>query len=59
MTSTEHIRYKHKICINNEKYVDAFLDAPDNDISVNEPSSEMLTSQCQIPERGKIGNAKE
>ena len=32
------------------KYVDANLDAPDNAISGNEPSSEMLTSQSQIPE---------
>ena len=30
---------------NNEKYVNANLDAPDNVISGNEPSSEMLTSQ--------------
>ena len=29
------------------KYVDANLDAPDNAISGNEPSSEMLTSQSQ------------
>ena len=29
---------------NNVKYVDANLDAPDNAISGNEPSSEMLTS---------------
>ena len=33
---------------NNVKYVDANLDAPDN--AGNEPSSEMLTSQSQIPE---------
>ena len=30
---------------NKEKYVDANLDASDNVISGNEPSSEMLTSQ--------------
>ena len=30
----------------NEKYVDANLDAPDNVISGNEPSSDMLTSHC-------------
>ena len=35
---------------NNAKYVDANLDAPDNAISDNESSSEMLTSQSQIPE---------
>ena len=29
---------------NNDKYVDANLDAPDNAISGNEQSSEMLTS---------------
>ena len=34
---------------NNVKYVDANLDAPDNAISDNESSSEMLTSQSQIP----------
>ena len=33
-----------------EKYVDANLDASDNAISDNESSSEMLTSQSQIPE---------
>ena len=33
-----------------KKYVDAILDAPDNAISGNEPSSEILTSQSQIPE---------
>ena len=43
---------------NNVKYVDANLDAPDNAISGNEHSSEMLTSQSQIPERAKKGNAK-
>ena len=32
---------------NNEKYGDANLDAPDNAISGNEPSSEMLTSQSR------------
>ena len=36
--------------INNIKYVDANLDAPDNAISDNESSSEMLTSQSQISE---------
>ena len=35
---------------NNAKHVDANLDAPDNAISGNEPSSDMLTSQSQIPE---------
>ena len=35
---------------NNVKYVDANLDASDNTISGNEPSSEMLTIQSQIPE---------
>ena len=35
---------------NNVAYVDADLDAPDNAISDNESSSEMLTSQSQIPE---------
>ena len=44
---------------NNVKYVDVNLDAPDNAISGNEPSSEMLTSQSQIPEWAKTGNAKE
>ena len=39
--------------IKNIKYVDANLDAPDNAISGNEPSSEMLTSQSQIPEEPK------
>ena len=33
--------------------VDANLDAPDNAISGNEPSSEMLTSQSQKPEWAK------
>ena len=32
------------------KYVDANLDAPDNAISDNESSSELLTSQSQISE---------
>ena len=36
--------------INQEKYVDANSDASDNAISDNESSSEMLTSQSQIPE---------
>ena len=35
---------------NNVKYDDAKLDASDNVISDNESSSEMLTSQSQIPE---------
>ena len=35
---------------NNVRYVDNNLDAPDNAISSNEPSSEMLTSQSQISE---------
>ena len=35
---------------NNLKYVDANLDAPDNAISDNESSSEMLTSQSQLSE---------
>ena len=40
-----------KLCMdNNVKYIDAYLDAPDNAISGNEPSSEMLTSQSHIPE---------
>ena len=40
-----------KLCMdNNIKYVDANLDAHDNTISGNEPSSEKLTSQSQIPE---------
>ena len=38
---------------NKEKYVDANLDASDNAISDNESSSEMLTSQSQIPEWAK------
>ena len=33
-----------------KKYVDANLDASDNAISDDESSSEMLTSQSQIPE---------
>ena len=33
------------LLLNNEKDVDANLDAPDNANSGNEPSSEMLTSQ--------------
>ena len=44
---------------NNVKYADANLDAPDNAISDNESSSEMLTSQSQISEWAKTGNAKE
>ena len=40
-----------KLCMdNNVKYVDANLDSPDNAISDHESSSEMLTSQSQIPE---------
>ena len=35
------------------KYVDANLDAPDNAILGNEPSSEILTSQSQT--RGPVG----
>ena len=35
---------------NNVKYADANLDVPDNSISDNESSSEMLTSQSQISE---------
>ena len=36
------------LILNNEKYVNANLDAPDyNAISGNEPSSEMLTSQSR------------
>ena len=46
-------------CTNKEKYVDAILDASDNAIAGNEPSSEMLTSQSQIPEWAKTGYAKE
>ena len=42
-----------------KKYFDANLDAPDNAISGNEPSSEMLKSQSQIPEWAKSGCAKE
>ena len=33
-----------------EKYVDANLDSPDNTISGNESSSEMLTSQSRKQE---------
>ena len=44
---------------NNVNYVDANLDAPDNAISGNEPSSEMLPSRSQMPEWAKTGNAKE
>ena len=36
--------------IKKSKINDANLGAPDNAISGNEPSSEMLTSQSQIPE---------
>ena len=45
--------------INNANYIDANLDSTNNVISGNEPSSEMLTSQSQIPEWAKTGNAKE
>ena len=38
------------LLLNNEKYFNAILDAPDNAILGNEPSSEMLASQSQIPE---------
>ena len=48
-----------KLLLNNEKYVDANLDARDNAISGNEPSSEMLTSQSHKLEWAKTGNAKE
>ena len=41
------------LLLKNEKYIDANLDAPDNTISVNEPSSEMLTCQSQITEWAK------
>ena len=36
-----------------------YLDTSDNAILGNEPSSEMLTSQGQILEGAKTGNAKE
>ena len=39
--------------IKNVKYVDANLNAPDNAIS------EMFTSQSQLSERAKTGNAEE
>ena len=38
------------LLLNNVKYVDTNLDAPDNANSDNESSSEMLTYQSQIPE---------
>ena len=38
------------LLLKNERYVDANLDAPDNVISGNEPSSEMLACQSQIPD---------
>ena len=41
------------LLLNKEKYVDANLDATDNAISDNESSSEMFTSQSQIPEWAK------
>ena len=44
---------------NNEKYVDANLDAPGNVILGNGSSSEMLTCQSQIPEWVKTGHVKE
>ena len=47
------------LLLNNEKHVDANLYAPDNVISGNEPSSEMLKSRSQIPEWAKTGNVKE
>ena len=34
-----------RILLNNEKYVDANLEAPDNAVAGNEPSPEMLSSQ--------------
>ena len=34
------------------------LDAPNNVISGNEPSSEKFKSQSKKPERAKTGNAK-
>ena len=43
----------------NKYNVNANLDASDNGISGNEPSSEMLTSQSQKLERTKTGNTKE
>ena len=47
--------------LNNDRYVDAYLDAPDHDnvVSGNEHSSEMLTSQSRKLEWAKTGNAKE
>ena len=39
-----------QLTYHNVKYADANLDAPDNAISDNESSSEMLTSQSQISE---------
>ena len=38
------------LLLNNEKYVNANLDAPDIAISGNGPSSEMLTCQSEISE---------
>ena len=46
------------LLLDNEKYLDANWDAPDNAISGNEPLSEMLTSQSQIQEWAKTGNVK-
>ena len=43
-TEFQYISHVH-FCINNVKFVNANLDAPDNTISDNESSSEMLTSQ--------------
>ena len=48
------------LLLDNEKYVDAKLDAPDNAISGKKPSSQMLnTSQSRKLECAKTGNAKE
>ena len=38
------------LLLNNIRYVDANSDASDNALSGNEPSSEMLTRQSQLPE---------
>ena len=43
----QYIKHVH-FYKNNVKYVDANLDAPDNAISDNESSSEMLARQSQI-----------
>ena len=49
----------YTLLLNDEKYVDANLDALDNAISGNELSSEMLTSQSRKLVWAKTGNAKE